>query len=243
MHEQKCFQLENNVVGIERRLRVCEGLLAISIIGLSVVAWADFRGTSVGADDSAKVLRLQGLIIEDAQGRPRILLGAPVPKVAGRKRQDEAVGVIVLGENGAERVVVASPSPDPQIKGAVSRRISQAAGLQINDPEGNERGGFGILDGDGRVVLGLDYPRGSEAITLAVIPGEEVGLHINDQETYRRASFFVSGDSAAKLLGINPHGKERIEVSLVRLAPFAKRQALIKAEDKALLDFVQAMRP
>jgi len=244
MEDQICAGLKNEFVRIERRLWVCEGLLALFIIGLLAATWAGLHGTTAKADDSAKVLRLQGLIIEDTQGRPRILLGAPVTRVPGRRRQDETVGVIVLGENGADRVAIGAPTPAPQIRGHVARRISPSAGLVIDDSEGNERGGFGVLDGDGRVVLGLDYPMGTgEAIGLAVIPGEAVGLHINDQKSYRRASFFVSGDSAAKLLGMNPHGMGKVEVGLVRLAPFARRGAIVKAEEKAVLDIIQAMKP
>lgn len=70
-----------------------------------------------GCTDSDAVLRIRGLVIEDASGHDRILIGAPVPGVNGRKRQDDTVGVIVLGENGNDRVVLGAPLPAPHIGG------------------------------------------------------------------------------------------------------------------------------
>jgi isoaspartyl peptidase/L-asparaginase-like protein (Ntn-hydrolase superfamily) len=96
------------------------------------------------------------------------LIGAPIPKVPGRKRQDDTVGLIILGENGADRVALSAPGPNPQINGRVSKRVGAGAGLLVDDSEGNERGGFGVLDNDSRVTLGLDYPGGAgEALPSA----------------------------------------------------------------------------
>jgi hypothetical protein len=64
--------------------------------------------------DRFNLVRVRGLVVEDAAGRERILIGAPVPAVKGRKRRDDSVGFIVLGENGADRVTLTAPMPEPQ---------------------------------------------------------------------------------------------------------------------------------
>jgi hypothetical protein len=185
---------------------------------------------------------VRGLIIEDEKGRERILLGAPVPKVPGRKRRDETSGLIVLGENGADRVAVAAPTPDPQIKGEVSKRIGAAAGLVLDDKDGNERGGFGVLDNDSRVVLGLDYPAG-EAITLAVIPEEGASLQVKDTKTLVRAALVERKDSPAKFYGVNWGDKSMLDVGILRLNPYATKHLLIKADEAAFAEALDSMKP
>lgn len=130
------------------------------VLGLAVFLFAGYlalRARPANADGSGQVLRVRGLIIEDAQGRPRILLGAPAPKVTGRKRKDEVTGIILLGENGADRVTIGAPTTAPQGGGKVHERISPGAGIVVDDLEGNERGGIGGLD-NGRGSACLDYP-------------------------------------------------------------------------------------
>jgi len=122
---------------------------------------------SAGArfQDSQDVLRVKGLIVEDAEGRPRIVLGAPLAELEGRVRSDPAVGLVVLDENGRDRVSVGSPAIAPQSGGEVVPRVGGTSGIVFSDETGNERGGFGYLEG-GRVVLGIDYPDGREAVAL-----------------------------------------------------------------------------
>jgi hypothetical protein len=177
MEDEAIARLTERVAGLERRARLSQVVAAAGAVAVLAGACTALVAPR-RADQSSQILRGRGLIIEDAQGRERVLLGDPVPKVPGRKRQDEAVGLIVLGENGADRVAVAAPTPGPQISGTVSERIGAAAGLVLDDREGNERGGFGVLDNDSRVVFGIDYPGGrGEAITLAVIPNEGAACH------------------------------------------------------------------
>ncbi len=160
------------------------------------------------AADSGKILRARGLVIEDDQGRDRILLGAPIPKTEHRKRQDPATALIFLGENGSDRVVVGY-SPNPQVGGQVIQRISAGVGIQINDQEGNERAGFGHLD-IGRVVLGLDW-KGREALTLAVDDkaGYTAIMLAGDKGGYERAGMYVDNDTSVVKIAA-PDGFERL---------------------------------
>ena len=139
------------------------------------------------------VLRARGLIIEDEAGRERILIGAPVPEAANRVRTDEARvqevwaprypdadaymgyyqdyshetnGLLILSEDGFDRLVLGDPVPDPNI----GRRIAPSTGMVINDAEGFERMGYGlkVVNGVSRVGLGLDTDRIEEGLLLTL---------------------------------------------------------------------------
>ena len=74
---------------LERRVLVLTCLCSSLAIALALVLWTSPR-RSVEAAAKPSVLRTRGLIIEDDQGRARVLLGAPFPKVGNRLRQDDA---------------------------------------------------------------------------------------------------------------------------------------------------------
>src|SRR5256885_14266718 len=69
--------------------------------------------------------------------------------------------LVIVDEKGAERIVLAAPLADPQIRGKRLPRRSPATGIQINDAGGNERGGIAMLD-DGSFVVGIDDEVGNE---------------------------------------------------------------------------------
>jgi hypothetical protein len=214
MEDQQTLSfLQKRYGHIERRLRILQTGVVLGLGLLLVFVWTALHARPASADDSGQVLRLRGLIIEDAQGRPRILIGAPVPKVAGRKRQDDTNGLILVGENGADRVALGVPTPSPQVKGQVVKRISPGAGLVIDDPNGNERGGMGVLD-SGRGVLCLDYPDpiAREAVCLAVVPEAGfAGVAVNapSGDNGERAEMAVLKDGTSILKLADTNGEER----------------------------------
>ena len=164
-----------------RRLQVYAALTTVALVVL-------FIRTATPADG---VLRVRGLVVEDEAGRERILIGAPVPEAANRVRTDEARvrevwaprwpddpymdyyrdydhaanGIVILSEDGFDRVVLGDPVPDPNI----GRRIAPSTGLVINDAEGFERTGYSVkvVEGVLRVGLGLDT-RGGEGLVLTL---------------------------------------------------------------------------
>lgn len=187
---------------LERRVRnltfynvVLTGLLLV--VGLSA-----FRSPP----DEPGVLRARGLVIVDEEGRERILLGAPVPEALNRVRtnmdrvrevwgprfpaayineyyptyRNDMNGLLILDENGFDRLVLGDPTPDPNI----GRRIAPSSGLVINDAEGFERSGYALLRVNDRyrVVLGLDSDRGTEGVVLALEDGGWSGLSIQNRE-------------------------------------------------------------
>ena len=139
---------------------------------LVLLGWVAAQGSTAPAE-----LRARRLVIEDAEGRPRIVLDADLGALEGRLREDPASGVLVLDENGVDRVVLGSPTTAPQIQGRLNRRLGPSTGMVFNDGQGDERGGLGVLDHDGRAVLGLDRASG-EGLALFVTP-QHSGLMIS----------------------------------------------------------------
>jgi hypothetical protein len=158
------------------------------------------------------ILRARGLIIEDDQGRERILIGSPIPAAKNRVRtdlnrvreiwgkkfpekymewyrgyQNDMSGLLILDASGFDRVAVGDPVPDPN----VGKRIAPSRGLVINDEEGFERSGYGLLKVENhyRVVLGLDNAQRQEGASLFLIDDGPVGLELQDRSRRRDFTF------------------------------------------------------
>jgi hypothetical protein len=93
--------------------------IAMAVVG--AVALGALLSQTIEAQPAPTAgIRTRSLVIEDAEGRARILMGAPLPGIGGEAR----------------------------------------SGIRINDPDGFERLGMNLFE-DGRIVLGLDAPRGA----------------------------------------------------------------------------------
>lgn len=68
----------------------------------------------------------------------------------------KARGLVIVDEQGRERIVIGSPIPDTKD----GKRISPAHGMAILDPNGYERFGVGLMD-NGQMGMGFDAPRGT----------------------------------------------------------------------------------
>lgn len=208
---------------LKRRVRQLQLMCSACLLLLLVVGVCGFATVHAnGADKHDSVLRVKGLVIEDDQGRPRILLGAPTPDVPGRKRTEPVDGFVLLGPNGADRFVVSYPGYEPQVMGKVGKRMYDApsAGLMINDVDGNERIGLGTSDDGTRSVLGMDYSD-RDAVGLLVSPSYS-GLAMfarsgprNDQITM---GITKDGTATAKLA--DSDGEEGIIADVKKGAPF-----------------------
>lgn len=99
------------------------------------------------------------------------------------------IGMLILDEKGFDKVAVGDPLPDPNI----GKRIAPSTGIAINDDQGFERTGYGLLKVQDhyRVVLGLDSPGGQEGVSLSLLDEGSLGL------TMRRADRQID-------LGISP---------------------------------------
>ncbi len=188
-----------------------------ALVGVAMVAAVVMLAGFVQRDRG--VIRARGIVLVDEKGRERILIGAPIPAARNRVRTDLARvervwasrfedpkqymrfyadyrhsmhGMLVLDENGFDRLALGDSTPDPNI----GKRIGAGPGLEINDAAGFERTGYGLItvDGKDRVTLGLDSKRGTEGLTLSLSDDGHVGLRID-------------GDSAQRIfLGTTPGG-------------------------------------
>ncbi len=186
-------RLDEEFAALRREVRRLRLGMSVAGVALMVLTVAAFRTAQPG------VLRARGLVIVDASGRDRILIGAPIPASTGRVRTDSARvariwgprfpkayatyyqsyrhsmhGMLVLDERGFDRLAIGDSVPDPNI----GRRLGASTGLVINDSLGFERTGYGKLTVGGvdRVVLGLDRNDGTEGLTLSLFDGGDMGL-------------------------------------------------------------------
>lgn len=157
--------LESRVERLERRIMYLTGFCGFLILVI-IATFLDGSDKRVSAAESPQILHLRGLVIDDAQGHARILLGAPFPKTPDRIRQDATTtGMLFLDRKGHDRFFIGKMFP-AQIKGKVPahfRRIGSGYGLTIFDAQGNERGGMGFLSNGNtvsRASIVLDRPGG-----------------------------------------------------------------------------------
>jgi hypothetical protein len=210
--------MEERIAELEHSLRWMRVAMLFGLLLMAVLAFAAFRPFQ-----QDQVLRVRGLIVTDDSGHDRILIGAPVPASPWRVRTDSAKvrkawasrfpnpdqymkwyseyrnstnGILILGEDGFDRVVLGDPVPDPNI----GKRIGADRGLVINDDEGFERSGYGLIDVNGkkRVVLGLDSNRGTEGLTLVLYDGGRVGMNVRSGSR----SIFLGNAPAGDLSGV-----------------------------------------
>ena len=130
--------------------------------------------------------------------------------------QHGANGIILLDENGHDRVAIGSPVPDPWF----GKRIGASTGITLLDEEVLERSGYGLLKVDGvyRANLGFGYP-GKEGMTFSLDDNGETGIFIRDAE---KSIFIGKADSTNMYTGelypfngmyVKQDGKTTFEVS------------------------------
>lgn len=179
-------------------IKIYTGLSSIAIIILFVLVLAKKE------DKYIDLLRTRGIVIVDKNDNERILIGAPVPYASNRIRTDtirakdawgfihpdymefykkydhSANGILILDENGHDRIAIGNNAPDPNI----GRRIAPLSGIALNDENGFERTGYGILKVNGidRVTLGMDTNKGTEGMVLTVDDDGTTGVSIRGQK-------------------------------------------------------------
>lgn len=180
--------------------------LFIGFFGFILICLFSLGFTKIDRFDT---IRAKGIIIEDANGKDRILIGAPIPHSADRVRTDttlakkyfanevypqdpnkymewyknyrhSAYGMVVMNEKGIDVMQVGDQLSDPN----VGRRIFLPTGILLNNQKGLEVGGFGthtFEDGRSGVALGLDDPgNGREAFHALVLSDGTRALILQD---------------------------------------------------------------
>jgi len=159
--------------------------------------------------DGSRLIRTQGIIIEDENGKDRILIGAPIPYSKDRVRTDTTLvrkhwasrifpndpdrymgyykdyynatnGMVIMNEEGFDRVLLGDKLADSN----TGKRLFEAAGITWNTKEGFELGGAGVNtaeDGTARSVIGLDGSEG-EAVHLVALEDGTKALIIGGKD-------------------------------------------------------------
>jgi hypothetical protein len=119
----------------------------------------------------------------------------------------------LVDANGTERLILTTESSDVRIHGKVYQRRSPAAGIIMQNADGNEVGGIAMLD-DGTASFTLDGYHGkdvNERASLYVMPDGRSGVLVKDTKGEVRLQMEVgadgkttmlTGDSAAKTASI-----------------------------------------
>lgn len=194
--------MQNEINQLTKQVRILKYYAIGSSLVLAVFLFSSFQQQWQTFD----VIRAKGIIIEDSTGRDRILIGAPIPTSKDRVRTDtvqvrkhwaknygnpdqymqwykgyhhSAIGMVVMNEEGFDRVAVGDKLPDPNS----GKRMFEPAGVMWNDKQGWEKGGLGVnttKDGKARSIVGLDDDNG-EAVHLVALEDGTKGLIIGGE--------------------------------------------------------------
>jgi hypothetical protein len=101
-------------------------------------------------------------------------------------------GLVVVDENGTERVQIGAPLPGPLALGKRHKRQGVVSGILLMDAEGNERSGY-VTDTAGAVYLTLDNV------------GEQAAMFYANQET--GANLYVRDSDNGNTIRLDAYGK------------------------------------
>ncbi len=94
-------------------------------------------------------------------------------------------GLVVVDENGTERVWIGAPLPEPLILGKRFPRGGNVSGVMLYDDEGNERGGYVTSDDFPNVFLTLDSLGKQHVLFLAEPQGDTALWLWNGENAFR----------------------------------------------------------
>lgn len=206
-------KLSDQINSLERRLRRTQIALLCALLVPTLLAlggWANSQAKE------PEVLRVKGLVVVDENGRDRVLIGAPMPDSATRKRKDTSTAIAILDEDGSDRLLLGETMGFVQNGRFVKRERGYS--LLIHEPGGDERGGFGCFDA-GKAVLALDRKRpDSDGIGMFVDDSLDfAGLMVNHKMKDGR---YVQGMAFGIQKGMgffnmdDPNGKRRLSIEL-----------------------------
>ncbi|WP_375244920.1 hypothetical protein [Sphingomonas parapaucimobilis] len=159
------------IKGLKRQLRVTQ---VMALLSLSAFAIAATRPVS-------DIVRAKGIIIEDGNGVPKILIGAPIPLVPGRR--SDVTTSIVFRDGGNHDRVILGQQPDPVIHGEVVKRRDAGWGMNLFNKAGDERGGMANFDND------------TSAISLDRATGDAIGMLVDEKGGF--SGFLLNYKSAS----------------------------------------------
>jgi hypothetical protein len=201
MEKEILKQLQEIQYRYKRMKQFFIGFVSLTLIGIF--------GFGFVKTDKFGLIRAKGIIIEDENGKDRILIGAPIPPSKNRVRTDtnlvrkyfageiypkdpnkymewykkyrhSAFGMVIMNEKGIDVMQLGDQLSDPN----VGKRIFLPTGILLNNQKGLEVAGFGTHtfdDGRSGVALGLDDPgNGREAFHASVLSDGTRALILQD---------------------------------------------------------------
>jgi hypothetical protein len=123
--------------------------------------------------------------------------------------------LVIVDEQGRERIVIGAPVPDP----AGAKRISSTTGIVINDTSGYERFGLGLQE-TGRMIMGFDAPPGTgtggnpERINIVANNDGTAFIRFLDQNSLLKSRLFLNDENEVLLefLEITPDSVRRRQI-------------------------------
>ncbi|MCT4623197.1 MAG: hypothetical protein N4A46_06200 [Schleiferiaceae bacterium] len=219
----------------QEKLKGIVRLQSFAIVVLTIAVAYLFLDRS--SDNGTDVIRTKGIVIEDLDGKERILIGAPIPTAENRVRtdlkrveetygqdfppevgfmdiyknkvQNEMTGMLILSDNGFDKVAIGDPVPDPYF----GQRIGPASGVIINDSLGAERSGYGLLKLKDRyrVTLGFDRATGYEGMTFGLDDNGETLMQIVNEDFSKRLQL---GYPVNNQFGLRLMAKDTVEITV-----------------------------
>lgn len=191
--------MENEILDRIEKVEKKYKKLKIKFIGFSIICFISFFGFAFTQIEKFDIIRAKGIIIEDENGRERILIGSPIPYSKDRVRTDTALvrkywaskfknpnqymewyskyqntaeGIVFMNKGGFDVVQIGDRLSDAN----VGERLFRFNGILWNTQTGWERGGAGInttSDGNSRPVIGLDDESGEAMHMIALEDGSK----------------------------------------------------------------------
>lgn len=205
---------------LQRQIVWSWSIATIALLGVIAIAVGWFASAHANRDG---ILRTKGIIITDAQGLDRILIGAPALATnATTEKYGRTNSIVFLNKTGGYHLALGQ-TPAPVVNGkAVGARIGNGDdyGVTLYDTHGNERGGMGFIGGAGRAVIALDrswpaadaiglmvddksgfaglgvnYANGNSGFELG-IQGDTTSMTFRDPQGHKRANLEIKGPVA-----------------------------------------------
>ncbi len=196
-------ELIKRILKLENELKSTKYLVIFLILMFMVLA---YQYISVRQENqlTVELIRTRGLILQDDTGRDVMLMGDPIPYSEHRRRTDNREGLLVMDEAGQDRLFIGKQG-SIQVEGKLFNRIDEGWGFLVNDQNGNERGGFGMLDSLNSMVMGLNYP-GGEGIMLVTEPDHAFMVIHSDTEDIPKERLILS------------HERNTVEKTLIKIS-------------------------
>ena len=112
-----------------------------------------------------------------------------------------ARSLTIVDQRGTPRVVIASPVPDPLVRGKRLQRAGAGSGIILNGPDGNERGGYLVNEAGGEALLTLDGLNGGEVFKVVANPDSGSSVFVQHQKGSFVALSTYRGEPEIQLVG------------------------------------------